>query len=252
MFPTGTCEKHREQFDGECFHCTWERYQKEIAKMTEKPLSANMRAYLVNERLMIDADNSDNEGLADTLRDTILDALWGVLTAEEKNILSHRDQDTVEKRNPSVYHARLPTKRPAEWPKAPNGEPAKNAEDLAWAIAQDYGLAYASQVNLEADIGLMVYNGLPLETAYDIADDLVMNLTQYERDNVVRRLANEQCENLREDFLSLEDDAAAVVRAYEEGFDIGDFDSVKEAIEKMMSNGRPGWWKEDLRLPEKK
>lgn len=139
----------------------------------------------------------------------------------------------------------LPNNRPANWPKAPNGNPAETAEDLAWALAQEYKLSYPSQVNVEADIGLMVHHGLTLEAAYDITRDLVMNLVKYERDDSVSRLVAQKCNDLREDFISLEDDAATVVRAYEDSMDIGDFDSVKEAIEKLISNGRPGWWKKD-------
>jgi hypothetical protein len=239
MLPTWYCKKHTEQFDGDCFHCTREKYQQELLEMTAKPLSANMRVYLINERLMIDADNSGDETLGDILRDTILDEMWGRLTDEEKELLRQRREGNIKKQNPSVYYASLPMKRAVDWPKAPNGGPAETAEDLAWALAQDYGLAYASQVNVEADIGLMVHHGLTLETAYDITNDLVSNLVQYERESRVGAMVKD----IQDDFLSLEDDAAAVVRAFEESFDIGDFDSVKEAIEKMMSNGRPGWWK---------
>jgi len=43
---------------------------------------------------------------------------------------------------------------------------------------------------------------------------------------------------LREDFLSLEEDAAEVVRQWEQG-SVGMLD---EACGKLRSNGRPGWW----------
>lgn len=68
-------------------------------------------------------------------------------------------------------------------PNGSKGEPAKDAADLAWALAQEYELSYPTQVNLEADIGLaLLYSKgqMSLEEAYDIFDDLIGNIMQYE------------------------------------------------------------------------
>ena len=61
---------------------------------------------------------------------------------------------------------------------------------------------------------------------------------KWNAERVLREKAERERDEARADFDSLEDDAAKVVLAYRNGDKI----ELDEAVESLVSNGRPQWW----------